>query len=319
MVWKFYFESPRIHVIHEPVAPIYDPEIVELTCTTLDAVSNIPVPSYLHYDIDRESRHVALGLKPKRERIQRPLNPIASPSIFHARWPTDPAGLDDNAPKHVSPIDVDWTDDLFYICSPSSGLPFASFKRRGSWVRRIQKLALAQPFDTPTTAMDRVSPETPRSTQNLSYLRFTDMTIEETIRTFESVRELSVVCLPSSQLAATDEQDEEHGTSNKSMSRDEFGFTLFGEYLKQKAGVENRRFERNTTDTTRLFLALQERFTTNGKLHEVVIKKCVDIDGRQLPDGSYRRRKRGCLPRTPTISTIPTGGDLEFSFHLTEA
>lgn len=316
MVWKFYFESPRIHVIHEPAAPAYDPEVIELTCTTFDATFNLPIPSYLHYNIDHESRQIALGLKPKRERIQRLLKPVATPSVFHAQWPTDPVELGHNPPTDGPPIDIDWDNDLFYICSPESGLPFASLRRRGDWVGKIQKLAIAQPFETPTTALNRPSPAAPRALENVRHFRFNATILEDTLSAFGSLREMSVVCLPPASLSMTDAQDEEYDVSSDGFVRDESGFVPFGDYLKQKSGVENRRLGRNTTDTTRIYLALQERLTAMGKLTGISLKKCIDIDGKQLPDGSYHRRKRGSLSRPSNATSVDDAG---FSFNVTEA
>lgn len=110
IVWQFYFLGPRVYVIQEPGSIAEAADVIRLTCATFDAELKIQVPSYLHRDINRESRQVALGLKRRRMSIERILEPF----------------------------DVDWENDWFYLCIPPSR--WASV--RGDWMAKIQKLAL---------------------------------------------------------------------------------------------------------------------------------------------------------------------------------
>lgn len=140
MVWKFYFLDPdlRVHVIQEPGSNAEAADVIRLTWTTFDAESKIQVPSYLHRDINRESRQVALSLKLRRTLIGRILEPIDAGSVLHEAWLGEPTIPIDSPLGKVAPVNVDWENDWFYLYIPISRWASVS----GDWVAKIQKLAL---------------------------------------------------------------------------------------------------------------------------------------------------------------------------------
>lgn len=329
MVWRYYYESPRIHVVHEATAPEMDPEVIELTCSSFDATHNMPVATFHHHDINRESRAVALLVQRLhgRERLRNMLQPLTTPSIFHREWPMIPAEWSwrqhhqEHGGVMMPPVDVDWANDLIYICSPASGLPFASFWRgHGGWASKIQRLALALPFETITTAMARPHPTIPRNLVVPSTFGFNANTLGRMFDVFTSLKEILVVSLPPSIPVASsmadqpmvahdnDNVDDDEDGNDDDIKRDEWGFITFSDYLKQKHGVENRRFSRNTTDTTRIYLSVQQQRPEGCN---VKVSKCVDLDGRQLANGRYRRRSRGWLPK-PQMNPVVDGNEFTF-------
>lgn len=343
MVWRYYYESPRIHVIHEAGAPEIDPEVIELTCSSFDATHNIPVATFHHHDINRESRAVALLVQRLhgRERLRNMLQPLPTPSIFHREWPTQPTEWKSKSRSRrqhqqehggvmMPPVDVDWANDLIYVCSPASGLPFASFWRgHGDWASKIQRLALAQPFETPTTAMARPRPTIPRDDVEPSTFRFNANTLGQMFDVFTGLKEILIVSLPPSipvassladqSMAANDDDNDDHDdhddndnddhvNDDNDIKRHEWGFITFSDYLRQKHGVENRRFSRNTTDTTRIFLSVEQQRPEGCN---VKVRKCVDLDGRQLANGKYRRRSRGWLPKH-RMNPVVDGNEFTF-------
>jgi hypothetical protein len=169
-----------------------------------------------------------LGLK--RERLDSPLKPVATPSRLNAHWLSELHGEQGRLlARYHSPIDVDWEKHLFYICSPVSGLPFASLRRSGEWVGKIRNLAVAQPFET------RGDPEEHR-------LRFDDHLFDGTAAALTSLKEMRVVCLPIRQPNVDGDGWDWEEADRSSLIRHGWGHVAIEAYLSEKsAAVETRR------------------------------------------------------------------------------
>ena len=296
LVWKFYFDAPRIHVLHDPYPTIgpnerVDYDVILTNCTILDASTNIPVSSYIRYDIDRESRHVALGLKPKRERIHPlPEKKSLSTTHFNIRTPhtshtrSIPVGRND-------PIDIDWTNDLFYFYSPSSGVHIKGARRRYALSAKIQNIALAYPFQTRLISKDRTEPTEPKP----QYFEFDHRNVNDMFKTLPPVREILVAALPPPPISDDAGQEAAPATSSNDhgLERDEFGFVPFVDYLRTPQREQARRIRAAVMDTARIHIAIQTHLELTKRLDAVSVKKCVDIDGWEPLDGTYQRQKRG--------------------------
>jgi hypothetical protein len=315
MIWKFYFTAPRIHVIHEPTAPVFDPEVIHLTCTSFDAESNIPVPSYLHWDIDRESRQVAQGLKPKRERIENFLKPVNAGSIIFDEWPVEPTTPPENPVRKVAPVDIDWDNDWLYFYSPRSSFSFASLRVREDWVAKISKLAVCEPMETVSSIRDRRSPDQPRNPEAATEYRIPPGRTIELLCRLKGLRELHVVVSTDNMPAiARSDPNGEEGKWCKHLRRNSVGFVSWDDYRTVNNRVEARRYGLGSPTMLWAFQFYETVSKTQPELG-FIVNSAVDVDGWQLEDGSYHRRLRTELPALP--EPILVDGE-EFTIEITE-
>lgn len=315
MIWKFYFTAPRIHVIHEPTAPVSDPEVIHLTCTSFDAESNIPVPSYLHWDIDRESRQVAQGLKPRRERIENLLKPVNAGSILYNAWPVEPTTPPENPVQRVAPVDIDWENDWFYIYSPKSSFASASLRVREDWVPKITKLAICEPVETVTSVQDRIRPDVPRTPETAREYLISPVRTIELLHRLKALRELHVVvCTDNIPSIARSDPKGEEGKWCEHLRRNGLGFVSWDDYRTVNNRVEARRYGLGSPDMFQVFQRYELMCSSREGIQGIVYSG-VDVDGWQLEDGSYHRRLRSELPAPP--EPIIVDGE-EFTIEITE-
>lgn len=311
MIWKFYFTAPRIHVIHESARPLDGSEVVHLACTTFDAESNIPVPSYLHWDIDRESRQVAQGLKPKRERIENLLRPIKTGTILSEAPQVEPP---ETPVGKVAPVDIDWENDWIYIYSPDSVLPSLSLRVREDWVAKITKLAICEPMVINTPIYHRNIPNIPGNLEDIRDGYFPRLT-SSLLHRLMALQEIEVViCTDNvSSIAKSDPNGEEGGWCEQ-LPRNSVGFVSWHDYEKVNKRVEARRYGLGSP----AMLSVHRKYENSWR-HDRGKKSAlgmsVDIDGWQLGDRSYHRRRRGGLPAPP--EPIIVDGE-EFTIEVTE-
>ncbi|KAK4031290.1 hypothetical protein C8A01DRAFT_42244 [Parachaetomium inaequale] len=121
-IWLLYFESPRIHILHDTKDADANPDRVLLTCTTIDAQTSIPLPPRIRTDISREAQSVALSLKQPRERIRTLTTPVAYKRIHDPTW-RDPSAHARGEHAQPEPVDVDWGQRPDSRLQPEVNLP----------------------------------------------------------------------------------------------------------------------------------------------------------------------------------------------------
>lgn len=275
-IWVLYFESPRIHVLHDAKDADADPEQILLTCTTIDAETGTPVSPCFRTDINHEARRVALGLKRPRERVRTLAEPVDYSAVHGLRWRRA------SGRGQPQPVDVDWANDLIYVCSPKSSYPFMSLAQR-PWANKVQRLAGAQPWHT------LGSPAGDRQRD----FQFDSQLLYHAVRVMPALKEIAVVLVPpleadggSEPQRAVSSEGSEVANGSK---RTAFGFIEFAEYMRQPRAGPIRG---DSVDVARASLALINQLGNLGMHSGVAVRKLVDVDCCRLQDGEYRRRQR---------------------------
>ncbi|KAL2209819.1 hypothetical protein CC79DRAFT_1365238 [Sarocladium strictum] len=267
LVWEIYFTSPRIHVLHYAGSPVPDSGNVELTCTTLDPSTNEQVPSCVRTDINKEARDLTKRKK-YWERLTNFTSPVAIRSVLDPRWRISPPP---NAP--AQPVDINWSNDLIYLCMPDSFVPFLSLSKRG-WSSKIENLAIAQPWLSTTPALPGQDGRPQQNAFEVELLRIAQDCIGP------SWRHVSVVLLPPK--GAT-QKDPSH------LPLDQYGFAssvdFWGEY-----GTSLDMSQ--AMDSSRVFLSMVKLLKQSGRHDGVVIRKKVDVDLIRVGFGEYARQRR---------------------------
>jgi hypothetical protein len=307
-IWSFYFNSPRIHVLHATKDANTDRERILLACTTLDAQINRPVSPRIRTDICREAREVALLSLNSRERIGTLTAPVSYEAVFRPVQQGAPTVAainqqqqqeqerreqqqrrrqEEEASAGNDGVDVDWDYDLIYLCSPASAYPFMSLARR-SWASKVQRLAVALPWQTPSSP-ERVLPSGGKS------LHFNGELLSRAMQSLKALREISVVSLPPLESTGQSEaaraaSPEDGSVVTQNLTRSAFGFVGFADYMRR---ARMAPISDSSVDMTRVSLALKQQLRELGRQHYVAVTKVVDADCCRLGNGEYQRRRRG--------------------------
>ncbi|KAI1644142.1 uncharacterized protein F4817DRAFT_347799 [Daldinia loculata] len=275
LIWEYHFESARIHVIHpSPESQMRNPkrEVLLFCCTVLDSATNLVIlderpPSPL---INHEAYDIALSCK----RIWTPVifgkDLADSVTSGRARVPLQfaltlasnvPDECNDTRPQ-ARPVYVDWDRDMLYLCVSNAEQAFWSM-RSVPWRDSVRKLAVL----VPQSEFDRAIPFGP-----------TDP-IREVLESMTELEELFVVLVPQADVLVPVTTPTSKVLTG--LSRDEFGFVPYVEYLK-KAGLAS-----NHILYARTAMSFREALVDLPR--KIKLKRVVDVDCLTCSFGYYRR------------------------------
>lgn len=256
LIWEFHFAARRIHILYPSETSECDTACILLAHKTLDAVTKRLVSGRIRSDINREARRVA-SKSTSRERIYSFCAPLPIESLFR---PTAQSRYGEPAANR-EPLDIDWSADLIYICSPESIMPFMSLARR-PWAGKIQNLALAIPW----TSLD------PRTKQ--TRLAFECELLPDAMKSLSGIKSVTVISLPQ-RPGGNEPAEAKSGLSRLNCQRDLYGFMPLTVYTEQ--GLMPGELL-SLMDDTRIKLALTTKFNRYGAKANVTITRGVDID-----------------------------------------
>ncbi|KAF3071055.1 hypothetical protein GL218_00503 [Daldinia childiae] len=275
LIWEYHFESARIHVIHpSPESQMRNPkrEVLLFCCTVLDSATNLVIlderpPSPL---INHEAYDIALSCK----RIWTPVifgkdlaDSVTSgrarvPLQFAISLGTNIYDEYNDTRQQARPVYVDWERDMLYLCVSNAEQAFWSM-RSVPWRDSVRKLAVL----VPQSEFDRAIPFGP-----------TDP-IREVLESMTELEELFVVLVPQADVLVPVTAPTSKALT--SLSRDEFGFVPYVEYLKRAGLASNHILYARTA------MSFREALVDLPK--KIKLKRVVDVDCLTCSFGYYRR------------------------------
>ncbi|KAI4870545.1 hypothetical protein F4820DRAFT_442831 [Hypoxylon rubiginosum] len=277
LIWEYHFESARLHVVHPaPESENRNPkrEVLIFQCTVLDSATNLVIldgrpPSIL-------INHEAYSVAASRRRVWTPVRfgKDLAESVTSGRaarvplqWPVPSvSGLltaERNA-RPIHPVYVDFDRDMLYLCVAHAEQAFWSL-RSVPWRDRLRKLAVL----VPQSEFDRAIPFGP-----------TDP-IREVLDSTSDLEELLVVLVPQPGVVGGGGAPASPAAM-AGLSRDEFGFVPYVDYL-QEAGLASNHILYART-------AMSFKEALGGLRRKIKLRRVVDVDYLTSAFGYYRRR-----------------------------
>ncbi|KAI1106468.1 hypothetical protein F4804DRAFT_30392 [Jackrogersella minutella] len=270
MIWKFYFGSARLHVVHPaPESEHTDPmkEVLSYCCTVLDPLTNFVFqdahpPSPL---ISREARDVFLSLNRAWDPVRFGSDTSESvishlPDQFN--WLDHFADLlssfqrtERNASER--PVYVDWGRDMLYICDPQTEQAVWAL-RNAPWRRNVRRLAFLVAQNEFSGAI-LFGPFAP---------------IREILEVMTGLKELFVVLIPQTETAAS--------AGVAGLPRDAFGFVPYANYLKVAGLAADHMWYNRAASIIRKAM--------NSMPKQIKLERVVDVDFLAGSFGRYQRR-----------------------------
>ncbi|KAI1089969.1 hypothetical protein F5B19DRAFT_352417 [Rostrohypoxylon terebratum] len=279
LIWEFYFESPRLHVIHpapESESVNAAKEALTYICTVLEPPTNVIIQNALPPSplISREAHEVFLWSKRTWTPISFSKDFSESVASSRTRLPHSFGYLTTkrSGPRpDERPVYVDWSRDMLYICTTHSEQAFWSL-RSIPWRSEIRKLALLVPHIGLAGAIP-FGPSAP---------------IREVLDYMLGLEELFIVLIPQAGTHRSPAASE----AIAGIRRDIYGFVPYRIYLN-KAGIATNHMLYNRT-----FMLIQEAMA--GAPRKTKLERVVDVDCLTVPYGYYERKTY--LPATKTTS-----------------
>ncbi|KAH9893103.1 hypothetical protein F4778DRAFT_795114 [Xylariomycetidae sp. FL2044] len=284
-IWLEYFRSRNIHVIHDGIDISRAQDQFRPKCTTIDAGTGKEVSGTVRSDIDRAVQHRACKCM-SRERVQHPVDAFRFEATRDYGLTADRLGE-----PIVSPIDIDWSIDLVYLCCAQPTYAWRTIPGR-PWASKVQSLAIA--FPSPPMTMGPYQwndgPHLRREVTNPH--PYSAWPLPE----MPALKELMIVFLPLSEAKkshtaappGTEQDGGSFASRARSLKRDHFGFVELAEVGKLgRAPLELDNF----TSTYVMLQALKTIVDASGR--DIVVKKLVDVDLVCAENGEYSRIVRG--------------------------